>query len=102
MPLQWKEQYVFHAGAEGSLTESTTIRAGFALANGPVPGSTLAPLTAAIFSKEIPTVLTWRRGRSRYEADDAFRPTASQIVAQNSLPAREYDTAPYIMLGRSP
>jgi hypothetical protein len=45
VPLHWKDQYVFHVGAERSLTESTTIRAGFAHANSPVPSSTLTPLT---------------------------------------------------------
>jgi len=91
VPLHWKDQYAFHVGAERSLTESTTIRAGFAHANSPVPSSTLTPLTAAILSNEISTGLTWRHGRSRYEAAYAFRPEASQSVAQSSLLAGEYD-----------
>ena len=41
VPLHWKDQYAFHVGAERSLTENTTIRAGFAHANSPVPSSTL-------------------------------------------------------------
>jgi long-chain fatty acid transport protein len=91
VPLHWKDQYAFHVGAERSLTENTTIRAGFAHANSPVPSSTLTPLTAAILSNEISTGLTWRHGRSRYEAAYAFRPTANQNVGQNSLLAGEYN-----------
>ena len=91
IPLHWKDQYAFHVGAERSLTENTTVRAGFAHANSPVPSSTLTPLTAAILSNEISTGLTWRHGRSRYEAAYAFRPTASQSVAQSSLLAGEYN-----------
>ena len=93
VPLHWKDQYAFHVGAERSLTENTTIRAGFAHANSPVPSSTLTPLTAAILSNEISTGLTWHHGRSRYEAAYAFRPTASQSVAQSSLLADEYDNS---------
>ena len=91
IPLHRKDQYAFHVGAERSLTENTTLRAGFAHANSPVPSSTLTPLTAAILSNEISTGLTWRHGRSRYEAAYAFRPTASQSVAQSSLLAGEYN-----------
>jgi long-chain fatty acid transport protein len=91
VPLHWKDQYAFHVGAERSLMENTTIRAGFAHANSPVPSSTLTPLTAAILSNEISTGLTWRHGRSRYEAPYAFRPTASQNVGQSSLLAGEYN-----------
>ena len=91
IPLHWKDQYAFHVGAERSLTENTTLRAGFAHANSPVPSSTLTPLTAAILSNEISTGLTWRHGRSRYEAAYAFRPTASQSVAQSTLLAGEYN-----------
>jgi long-chain fatty acid transport protein len=91
VPLHWKDQYAFHVGAERSLTENTTIRAGFAHANSPVPISTLTPLTAAILSNEISTGLTWRHGRSRYEAAYAFRPTANQNVGQSSLLAGEYN-----------
>jgi len=93
IPLHWKDQYAFHFGAERSLTENTTLRAGFAHANSPVPSSTLTPLTAAILSNEISTGLTWRHGKSRYEAAYGFRPTASQSVAQSSLLAGEYDSS---------
>jgi long-subunit fatty acid transport protein len=91
VPLHWKDQYAFHVGAERGLAENTTIRAGFAHANSPVPSSTLTPLTAAILSNEISTGWTWRHGRSRYEAAFAFRPTASQSVMQSSLLAGEYN-----------
>lgn len=93
VPLHWKDQYAFHAGVERSLTEHTTFRAGFAHANSPVPSSTLSPLTAAILSNEISTGLTYRLGKSRYEAAYAFRPTSTQSVGQSSLLAGEYDNS---------
>jgi long-chain fatty acid transport protein len=45
VPLAWKDQYVFHVGAERGVTESITLRAGYSHANNPVPSSTLTPLT---------------------------------------------------------
>src|SRR5262249_24436649 len=53
VPLNWKDQYAFHVGAERSFTESTVVRFGFAHANDPVPNSTLTPLTAAIMTNQV-------------------------------------------------
>ena len=93
VPLHWKDQYGFHVGAEYHLLENTSVRAGFAHANSPVPDSTLTPLNAAILSNEISTGLSYVHGRSRYEISYGFRPEANQSVTQSSLFAGEYNNS---------
>jgi long-subunit fatty acid transport protein len=93
VPLHWKDQYGFHAGAEPSLTESTVLRFGYAHANDPVPSSTLTPLTAAIMSNQPSTGFAYQPGRSKWEIAYSFHPTAEQHVSQSSLLSGEYDNS---------
>jgi long-chain fatty acid transport protein len=48
IPLQWRDQMVYRAGVEYSLTEAFCLRCGYAYGRSPVPNETLTPLTAAI------------------------------------------------------
>jgi long-subunit fatty acid transport protein len=91
VPLAWKDQYVFHVGAERSLTESVTLRAGYSHANNPVPSSTLTPLTAAIFTDQISTGLSYQHGHAKYEAAYSFSPQAIDHVGQSGLLYGEYN-----------
>jgi long-chain fatty acid transport protein len=93
VPLAWKDQYVFHVGAERGVTESITLRAGYSHANNPVPSSTLSPLTAAIFTDQISTGLTYRHGHAKYEASYGFGPEATQHVGQSALLSGEYNNS---------
>jgi long-chain fatty acid transport protein len=93
VPLNWKDQYAFHVGAERSLTESTVLRFGFAHANDPVPSSTLTPLTAAIMTNQVSGGLGYTHGRSRWEVTYSFHPTSSQNVGQSGLLSGEYDNS---------
>lgn len=93
VPLQWKDQYVAHVGLEHGLTESTSVRVGFAHANSPVPNSTLTPLNAAIFTNEVTGGFEYRHGRSKYQLAYAFRPTVNQSVGQSGLLAGEYNNS---------
>lgn len=93
VPLHWKDQYGFHAGAERSLTESTVLRFGYAHANDPVPSSTLTPLTAAIMSNQLSTGFAYNPGRSKWEIAYSFHPTAEQHVGPSSLLSGEYDNS---------
>jgi long-chain fatty acid transport protein len=93
VPLNWSDQYIFHIGAERTVTESLTVRAGFSHANRPVPSSTLTPLTAAIFTDQFSTGLTYRHGRAHYEAAYAFGLPATGHVAQSGLLFGEYDNS---------
>lgn len=93
IPLQWKDQYGFHAGLERKLTEGTVLRFGYGHENNPVPSSTLTPLTTAVLTNAISTGFAYHHGRSRYEAFYTFRPESSEHVTQSSLLAGEYNNS---------
>jgi long-chain fatty acid transport protein len=93
VPLDWKDQYGFHAGVERLVSESTSLRVGYAHTNNPVPSSTLSPLTAAIMSNQISAGLVYHRGRSHYEAAYSFDPTAQEHVGQSGLLSGEYNNS---------
>jgi long-subunit fatty acid transport protein len=93
VPVDWKDQYSFHAGAERVVTENSSVRFGYSHANDPVPSSTLTPLTAAIMSNQISAGFVYRLERSRLEAAYTFDPTAQAHVAQSALQAGEYDNS---------
>ena len=93
VPLQWKDQYGFHVGAERKMTESTALRFGYAHANDPVPASTLTPLTAAIMTNQISTGFAYQPGRSKWEISYAFRPTQSDSVGTSGLLLGEYNNS---------
>jgi len=93
VPLDWKDQYSFHVGAERLLTERTSLRFGYAHANDPVPSSTLSPLTAAIMSNQISTGLIYHPGRSNFELAYSYDPTAQAQVQQSALLSGEYNNS---------
>jgi long-subunit fatty acid transport protein len=93
VPLDWKDQYSFHVGAERLLTERTSLRFGYAHANDPVPSSTLTPLTAAIMSNQISTGLVYHPGRSSLEFAYSYDPTAQAQVQQSGLLSGEYNNS---------
>ena len=93
VPLNWRDQYSFHVGAERLLTERTSLRFGYARANNPVPGSTLTPLTAAIMSNQISTGLIYHPGRSNFELAYSYDPTAQAQVQQSALLSGEYNNS---------
>jgi long-chain fatty acid transport protein len=93
VPLNWRDQYSFHVGAERLLTERTSLRFGYAHANNPVPGSTLTPLTAAIMSNQISTGLIYHPGRSNFELAYSYDPTAQAQVQQSALLSGEYNNS---------
>ena len=93
VPLDWKDQYSFHVGAERLLTERTSLRFGYAHANDPVPSSTLSPLTAAIMSNQISTGLIYHPGHSNFELAYSYDPTAQAHVQQSALLSGEYSSS---------
>lgn len=93
VPLDWKDQFSVRAGFERMLTESLSVRGGFAHANNPVPSSTLSPLTAAILSNQFSTGIGWRHGRANFDAAYSFDPTAKASVLQSALLSGEYDNS---------
>ena len=93
VPVNWKDQYSFHIGAERLVTESSSIRLGYAYGNNPVPSSTLSPLTAAIMSNQISTGFVYHRGRSTFEVAYSFDPTAQANVQKSGLLSGEYNNS---------
>jgi long-chain fatty acid transport protein len=93
VPLHWKDQYTIHGGVERLLTESISIRGGFAHANDPVPNSTLSPLTAAIMKNQLATGIGYRYRRTRFDLSYGFDLTARQGVGQSALLAGEYSNS---------
>jgi long-chain fatty acid transport protein len=93
VPLNWKDQYSFHGGVERMLTESTSLRLGYAHGNSPVPNGTLTPMTAAIMTNQLSTGLAYHRGRSRFDFGYAFDPISQQQVQQINLLAGEYNNS---------
>jgi long-subunit fatty acid transport protein len=93
IPLHWKDQYSFHGGVERLLTESTSVRFGYAHGNNPVPSGTLTPLTAAIMTNQLATGVTYHRGRSRFDVTYTFDPTSQQQVQQSDLLYNEYNNS---------
>jgi long-chain fatty acid transport protein len=93
VPLNWKDQYSFHGGVERMLTESTSLRFGYAHGNDPVPSGTLTPMTAAIMTNQLTTGFAYHTGRSRFDFAYTFDPIAQQQVQQSSLLAGEYNNS---------
>jgi len=90
VPLNWKDQYSFRGGVERLLTESISLRAGYAHSNNPVPASTLSPLTAAIMTNEISTGIGYRYGRWRFDLSYGIDPTTQENVGKTALLCGEY------------
>ena len=93
VPLNWKDQYSFHGGVERMLTESASVRVGYAYGNNPVPAGTLTPLTAAIMTNQISTGFNYHMGRSRFDVAYTFDPTSQEQVGQSTLLSGEYNNS---------
>jgi len=90
VPVLWKDQYSFRGGVERFVTETISVRAGFAHANNPVPASTLSPLTAAIMTNQLSTGVGYGLGRWHFDLAYAVNPTARESVQKSALLAGEY------------
>src|SRR5579872_894398 len=90
VPLNWKDQFSFHGGVERLLTESVSVRGGFAHQNNPVPSSTLSPLTAAIMENQATTGLGYRHGRYRFDLAYSYGFRGRANVNRSSLLSGEY------------
>lgn len=71
VPLNWKDAFVYRAGAEFVLTENFHLRGGYSYGRKPVPAETLTPLTAAITEHTFTAGIGYTRGR--YQIDFAYQ-----------------------------
>jgi long-chain fatty acid transport protein len=93
VPLLWKNQIVSRIGVERSIGESGALRAGYAHANDPVPGSTLTPLTAVIMRDSISAGYGYGRGRWRVDGAYSLVLPAEGRVQQSALKSGEYSNS---------
>jgi long-subunit fatty acid transport protein len=93
VPLNWKDQYSFHAGVERLLFENTSLRFGYAYGNNPVPSATLVPLTAAIMTNQLSTGFNYRLGRSNFDLAYTFDPISQEQVQHSGLLAGEFNNS---------
>jgi len=93
IPLDWKDRVSFHGGFERLVTESISLRGGYAHGNNPVPGSTLSPLTSAIMSNQLTTGLGYRRGRCRLDLAYAYQLTGQARTQRSALLSGEYSNS---------
>ncbi|MEP7366024.1 MAG: outer membrane protein transport protein [Acidobacteriota bacterium] len=93
IPLHWRNQMTARVGIEQSWRENTTLRAGYAHGNSPVPGSTLSPLTAAITRDSITAGAGYRWGRVRVDAAYVLDPKVSRTTGSSALRAGEYSNS---------
>jgi long-subunit fatty acid transport protein len=93
VPLNWKDQVSLHGGFERLLTESVSVRGGFAHANNPVPGSTLSPLTAAIMQNQLTTGLGYRHARYHVDLAYSYGLRGRADVQQSGLLSGEYSNS---------
>ena len=94
VPLNWKDQYSFHGGVERMLTESTSLRFGYAHGNNPVPSGTLTPMTAAIMTNQLSTGFAYHVGRSRFDVAYTFDPTSQRKCSRATCSPANTTTAP--------
>jgi long-subunit fatty acid transport protein len=90
VPLDWKNQYSFRGGVERFLTETISLRGGYAYSTNPVPASTLSPLTAAIMTNQISTGIGYRHDHWRFDLGYGIDPTAQENVGKTALLSGEY------------
>lgn len=71
VPLDWRDQYIFHFGSAYRWSGNLSLRAGYQFGGSPVPVGTLTPLTAAITEHAVSFGLGYENGD--YALDLAYR-----------------------------
>lgn len=93
VPLKWKDQFVYRAGAEYGVCEHVKLRVGYSYAHSPVPDSTLNPMVAAIMEHTIGGGVGWQRGRYSVDAAYQYSIPNSQSVGVSQLLSGEYNNS---------
>ncbi|MDB6138580.1 MAG: aromatic hydrocarbon degradation outer membrane protein, partial [Verrucomicrobiaceae bacterium] len=90
--LDWKDRFVYRAGAEYALTGTLTLRAGYAYGKSPVPDQTLLPMTAAISEHTLGIGLGYNGGS--YHVDLGYqRDLNATQHAGSGITGTEYDNS---------
>ena len=88
--LKWRDQFVYRAGVEYSLTPQWVLRAGYAHGNTPVPDSTLLPMTAAITEDTLAAGIGYVGTSFRIDLSYQRDLNASQFASGSDITGTEY------------
>lgn len=90
VPLEWRDQVVYRAGVEYALTESWTLRTGYAYGRSPVPNQTLTPMTAVIPEHTITAGVGYRWRCIEIDAAYQWDLPITRSVGHSDLLDQEY------------
>lgn len=88
--LDWRDQWVWRAGAEFAVNDHWTLRAGYSYARNPVPGTTLTPLTAAIMEHTVTAGVGYRFQRYAIDLGYQWQAPNEEHIARSDLRSGEY------------
>jgi long-chain fatty acid transport protein len=93
VPLNWRNEFVYRAGVEYSVTENLALRAGYCFGGSPVPDSTLTPMTAAIMENTLTAGIGYQWKRFQFELAYQYNFPATQNVGTSGLLSGEYSNS---------
>jgi long-chain fatty acid transport protein len=93
VPLDWKDEFVYHTGVEYQVIKSLALRAGYYYSPSPVPAGTLTPLTAAIFEHTLSAGLGWHCGSCAIDLAYEYDLPVTETVGTSALLDGEYSNS---------
>jgi long-chain fatty acid transport protein len=90
IPLDWRDQWVFRAGAEYALGDQWKLRAGYRYAENPVPSETLTPLNAAVNEHMLSVGIGYSTGRTSVDLAWQWHIPNEEHIARSRLLNGEY------------
>lgn len=88
--LNWRDSVVLRLGVEYALTDTLSLRAGYAYGSNPVPTDTLLPMTAAISEHTLGLGLGYTNGRYQVDLAYQYDLPAFQESSAESIRGGEY------------
>jgi long-chain fatty acid transport protein len=93
VPLNWKDRWVFRAGAEYRISTSWVVRAGYAFGESPVPSSTLTPMNAALMEHTATAGAGYEHGRWSVDLAHQYDRPSRRDVGTSGLLSGEYSNS---------
>jgi long-chain fatty acid transport protein len=93
VPLDWRNEFVYRAGLEFTVTKEWTLRAGYCFGGSPVPEATLTPLTAAIMENTLTAGIGYHWRRWQFDLAYQYDLPAKQEVGTSGLLSGEYSNS---------
>lgn len=94
LPLNWKDRFVFHFGAEYYLNPKITLRGGYIYGKSPIPDSTAVPVLAAILEHTITLGAGYKPQKSwEYNAAYQYSFKHRQTTGQSDLIGGDFNNS---------